>query len=598
MSFSGCLSDSTFGAIVQGCRADFDFTLTFERIFFSLVPASLFIAAAIIRSLWLIRRPTVVRGCVFFVVVKAGMIVSYAALRIALLVLSSVESGRQTPLFAPSTALEVVAALAVLSLSLLEHSRSPRPSIILNAYLLLTLLFDIVQTRSLQVAAVSVDEKRFASILTAATAVKAVLVLTESQHKSRWLLQKNSQTCSPEDTSGLYSLGTFLWLNKLFWRGYKKVLAFNDLLPLGQTMATEDLRERLGAYLRAHPTRGRNYGLAKAIARVLVVPLLLPVAPRIALIGFSFCQPFLINAVLHYLEGAAAPESSSRLNSGYGLIGATIVIYFGIAISTAFYRYLHERALWMARGALSNAIYNKAIHLRADTGNSAVLTLMSTDIERIRIGFKAVHDFWACIIEMSLASWLLFSMIGSAFAATLVIVAICLVCIGMLALLGGTWQRAWMEEIQKRVGVTSNMIANMKHLKISGLTGPVESLVQKLRTDEIKAGSKWRTIIILASTIGFFPIILGPVLTFALTARELDVARLFTSLSFLTFLTTPLTQSIQFIPPFLASFTCLERIQAFLEKDARLDFRESSLTRVSEKHYATTGGMRILLLSG
>jgi hypothetical protein len=62
MSFSSCASDATFGPAVEGCRDDFDFTLTFERIFLSLVPASLFVAMSVARSLWLIRKPTIVEG--------------------------------------------------------------------------------------------------------------------------------------------------------------------------------------------------------------------------------------------------------------------------------------------------------------------------------------------------------------------------------------------------------------------------------------------------------------------------------------------------------------------------------------------------------
>ena len=62
MDFSGCSSDVTFGPTVQGCRGDFDFTLKFEEIFLSLIPASAFIAISITRSLWLIRKPTIVRG--------------------------------------------------------------------------------------------------------------------------------------------------------------------------------------------------------------------------------------------------------------------------------------------------------------------------------------------------------------------------------------------------------------------------------------------------------------------------------------------------------------------------------------------------------
>lgn len=40
MDFSGCLNDSAdvFDPVVKGCRGNFDFTIQFETIFFSLIP--------------------------------------------------------------------------------------------------------------------------------------------------------------------------------------------------------------------------------------------------------------------------------------------------------------------------------------------------------------------------------------------------------------------------------------------------------------------------------------------------------------------------------------------------------------------------------
>jgi ATP-binding cassette subfamily C (CFTR/MRP) protein 1 len=117
------------------------------------------------------------------------------------------------------------------------------------------------------------------------------------------------------------------------------LLTLDDLFPLDQTIVSEALGKRLEAHLEAHPTRGKKFGLLRALAKVLVVLILLPVALRIALLGFNLCQPFLINSVLLYLESL---DSEKSVNSGYGLIGATIIIYFGIAISTTFYSYFRE----------------------------------------------------------------------------------------------------------------------------------------------------------------------------------------------------------------------------------------------------------------
>ena len=67
MAFSGCLHDEDFGPAVHGCRENFDFTIKFERIFLSLISASMFLAIAQIRIIFLTQRPRMVNGNWFWI---------------------------------------------------------------------------------------------------------------------------------------------------------------------------------------------------------------------------------------------------------------------------------------------------------------------------------------------------------------------------------------------------------------------------------------------------------------------------------------------------------------------------------------------------
>jgi ATP-binding cassette subfamily C (CFTR/MRP) protein 1 len=64
--------------------------------------------------------------------------------------------------------------------------------------------------------------------------------------------------------------------------------------------------------------------------KALFFPLLRVVFPRMIMIGLTFAQPFLITRVLDLLQ---EPSSSLTENQSYGLIGATAIIYLGIAVS-------------------------------------------------------------------------------------------------------------------------------------------------------------------------------------------------------------------------------------------------------------------------
>ncbi|KAL2257594.1 hypothetical protein VTK26DRAFT_9425 [Humicola hyalothermophila] len=572
MDFSGCPDDDSFGPAVRGCRDDFDFTIKFEKIFFTLIPAPVFIALALCRIVYLARKPVIVGG-VLLRTAKLATIGVLSILQLTLLAWSSTKSHRLAGFFIPADVVRLAAALCMLWLSYLEHGRAPRPSLLLNAYLFVTLLFDIAQVRTLWLASSNADETTFTRLFTCALALKAFLVVLESQSKTKWIARWDVKQHSPEETTGLYGLGAYFWLNRLFVTGYRKILEIHDLYPLDQTMASEALHAKLGRHLDVTNFRGRSLGLTRSLTKALAVPLLLPVAPRIALGALQFCQPFLIETLLSYLE---RPSESSSRNLGYGLIGAAILIYVGIATAGAFYWYFQERAMYIARGLLVKAIYLKTTESKMTTsGESEALTLMSADIERIITGCLNIHEFWANTVEIALSCWLLSRQIGPAFVAPLIVVGVCIICSAFLARLTGPRQKVWMEKIQKRVGLTSDIIGQMKHLKISGLSGPIGESIQAMRVDELKTGARFRIVMVFSATVGYMPLLLSPVFTFAFASRTLNVTAIFTSISYIFLLAAPLGSLFQTIPNLLAAFTCLSRIQDFLEQDPRFDFRDS-----------------------
>ena len=217
----------------------------------------------------------------------------------------------------------------MITLSFIDHSKSPRPSVLLNCYLFLTLLLDAAQTRTLFLSSDGKPELNYSIVFTAALALKVGILVLEAQRKSKWM-NWDEKEHSPEETSGIFSLGLFLWLNKIFLEGYKKVLSIKDLYSLDSSLDSKKLHDKFSGNMDYSNITGDKFGLLKALVRTLKVPLLLPVAPRLALLTFTFCQPLFIERLLDHLS-----ESQIDANMGYGLIGASILIYSGIGISTA-----------------------------------------------------------------------------------------------------------------------------------------------------------------------------------------------------------------------------------------------------------------------
>ncbi|KAJ4299500.1 hypothetical protein N0V90_004745 [Kalmusia sp. IMI 367209] len=408
-------------------------------------------------------------------------------------------------------------------------------------------------------------------LFTASMALKVAVLLLESKKKTKWLLDRNDKEHGPEAISGVFDIGLYIWLKGLFLKGFTSLLAMDHLYHLDEKMSSERLYHRLATRFKEGATPGKRHHLAKALANALLWPLFVPALPRLALIGFTFSQPFFIASVLYTISHA---NEDGAKNDSFGLIGASIFIYTGIALSRAFYGYLAQRSVFMARGCLASTIFDKTIKSQVAIGdNASAVTLMSTDVERIMRGIESFHELWANTLEAGLGCWLLQRKLGFAFLSPVIIIAICAAAMAWVGRTAGTSQALWMARIQTRVGMTSKVIENIKQVKIAGMAESMEKLIRNLRTDELAVGNKFRKVQVVAATIAFSPQALSSVFAFALAGRNLNVTTTYESLSYMILLSSPLASLFQEVPNIIATFTCLQRIQAFLEVESRQDFR-------------------------
>lgn len=313
----------------------------------------------------------------------------------------------------------LVGALALGILSFVEHQKTIRPSLIIEFYFGLSLLFDATRTRTLWLQGYNTV---VAAVFTVSMVVKGLLLCVEAQGKRR-SLRAEWRSQSPEATSGLIAKLTFWWLNPLFLTGYSRSLSMTDMLPLDKHLTSAYLyRQMQSAWSRM---AGQKRSLIMVYIGNLKWHLLSAVPPRLALIGFNFCQPFLIQRAIHFSE---QPVTDTTNNVGYGLIGAYFLVYCGIALTMAQCQHLTYRVITMARGGLITMMFAKSSLLEANQADSASsLTLMSADIERITNGWQTIHEMWANVIEIAIAIYLLEVQLGVACTIPLA-VAICKHC--------------------------------------------------------------------------------------------------------------------------------------------------------------------------
>jgi len=255
---------------------------------------------------------------------------SYTALQLVCLVLWCLAPAIRTKASIPSTALSLASALATVPLSYYEHTRTFRPSTIIGVFLGFTLILDAAIVRTLWLRQ---DGLSISVVSSVGMTTKGVMLLLESQPKMP--ANSNGQKISKEAASGIYNRILFWWLRPLFSRGYRNNLDLDDLDTLEDEFASADLRIRMkhawDNSQSAAPQKSR-WTLALAVCSAMKYPLLAPMPARLAFIGFSYSQPFLITAAINYVQ---TPATGRNRNHGYGLIGAAGLVYLGIAVCSA-----------------------------------------------------------------------------------------------------------------------------------------------------------------------------------------------------------------------------------------------------------------------
>ncbi|TVY81873.1 ABC transporter FUM19 [Lachnellula suecica] len=561
--------DDTWGPVVDVCRRPFDFTLIFEESILSLLPAGVFFLLALGRIWQLLGREQKAAGGVI-VVAKQSIIASLCALQLALIVLWSQDSTDRTRATLPVVAILFVVYLLLAPLSWYEHSTTLRPSPLICSYLLLSTILDLAQVRTLWLMDVG---HKIPAVFSALFAVKGLLLIVECLQKK--LIRPVDVARSPEDKCSPVSRSFFLWLVPLIYVGFRRAIKMDDMYEPPLDAAPEILEKKLQkAWAESNPHN--KHRLLLVTAKVLKSRLLAPVIPRICMVGLMITQPVLLLRLINFLD-----EQPVSPNNGYGLLGAYALVYFGIAIANAWYFHQTFKFITAVRAGLVSLVYENTTQLNISSIDKAsALTVMSADIERIVVGLRSIHDIWANVIQVALAAWLLERQTGVAIVFPVVAAAGCGFAALKISEAAGTSQEKWLANIEKRISITSHTLSSMRGVKMSGLADKLGDILQNLRIVELKTAAVYRWWELAAMTAGFFPVMVSPVITFAIfiavanaNSQSLDAARMFSSLSFLTLMSQPLSMLFQSGPNISSMVTCFGRISKFMETKKWVDPR-------------------------
>ncbi|CAL5873159.1 uncharacterized protein PFLUO_LOCUS7428 [Penicillium psychrofluorescens] len=197
---------------------------------------------------------------------------------------------------------------------------------------------------------------------------------------------------------------------------------------------------------------------------------------------------------------------------GYGLIGATALVFIGVAVSKASYQHLGYRTTTMLRGGLMAVVFKHMMTLPlGGTDESSAMSLMGSDIEMLAEYFQStVCETWANILQLGLATWLLETQMGAVCIAPIaVVIAFTAASFGMGNVVSSR-QKTWLEATEKRINFTTAVLGSIRNVKFLGLTENMGAMIEASRTEELKISKKFRRTQTIRVCMGVWLSQLGP----------------------------------------------------------------------------------------
>uniref|UniRef100_F6I529 ABC-type xenobiotic transporter n=1 Tax=Vitis vinifera TaxID=29760 RepID=F6I529_VITVI len=380
---------------------------------------------------------------------------------------------------------------------------------------------------------------------------------------------KGEETVTPFSKAGFFSLLTFSWIGPLIAEGNKKTLDLGDVPQLDTSNSVVAVFPAFRNKLQCD-CGGSNgvttLKLVKALIFAFWAEILLTALFLLLDILASYVGPYLIDTFVQYLNGRREFK-----NEGYVLVMVFFLAKLVECLSLRQCSFRLQQVGFRIRAVMITMIYNKGLTLSCQSkqGHTTgeIINFMSVDAERIGDFIWYMHGPWMVIVQVTLALLILYKNVGlasvAAFFATIIV---------MLANVPlGKWEEKFqgklMESKDKRMKATSEILRNMRILKLQGWEMKFLSKIVDLRKNE----TGWLKKYLYTSAMTTFFFWVAPtfvsVVTFGtcmLIGIPLESGKILSSLATFRILQQPIYSLPDLISMIAQTKVSLDRITSFL----------------------------------
>lgn len=518
-----------------------------------------------------------------------------------------------------STILYLVALACAALLHWFEFFNMPNPSSSLIVFWLCTALISIFPTRSAIQESPNGLSSTLPALKLAFTIVAFLVFALENIPKPQrsTLVRPNvtppvQDNPSPEPNANFFKRVTFFWLLPLLLKGKKKALRMEDVWSLHPKLLSYPLYLTTRAKMDAHDAivahqleeekaadaaAGKDAGdekhrratkigrsrinLAKVVLGTVGYGIMTAIIPRLFYIAALYVRPQLFSQLIAF-GTSYSPEEKAKGTVpqepwvGFGLL---IAVFASATLSSLFdaqYINICYNSGLKARGVLVNLIYRKSLRLSTTNkqeGMGAIVNHMSTDVDKVVATFLVVHYSWSAIVEIIIASWMLYDEVQYAMFASIGVIVLILAISGGVSPKIGQRQKAMMQRSDQRMKLINELVTYIKSIKLytweSYFTNKI-TYIRSLQLRELRLFYSWITLLsTFLNMVGPFSIFATlSIYTLVATAdAPLDIERIFTAITLINMLEAPVGLINQSLSVIVGGKVAYDRLQHFFNSE-------------------------------
>ncbi|KAF6145051.1 hypothetical protein GIB67_013402 [Kingdonia uniflora] len=393
---------------------------------------------------------------------------------------------------------------------------------------------------------------------------------------------------SPFTNASFFSILSFSWMSPLLAVGNKKIIDLGDVPQLDGHDSVNDIypifKNKLDSYSNSISFEVTSFKLVKALLfstwREILISTFFPLVYVLA----SYVGPYLIDTFVQYLNGRREFK-----NEGYILVSAFLFAKIVECLCQRHWFFRVQQVGLRACAALVAMVYQKGLTLSSQSrkghASGEIINFMTVDAERIGDFTKYMHDLWMVPLQISLALLILYKNLGLASIAGLVATAVVILAIPL-----GNWQEKFQKKLMdskdKRMKSTSEILRNMRILKLQGWEMKFLSKVVELRKNE----EGWLKKYVYTMAITTFVFSVAPtfvsVITFGtciLMGIPLESGKFLSALATFSILQEPIYNLPDTVSMIVQTKVSFDRIASFLRlSDLQLNVIENLPSRASD----------------